>query len=437
MTSLEGCQPQGVAQTSDPKNRTVVVIGEGLLADLVCGELSAMYEVVCQTELTAGLPEATDLVLVIHDDENSTAYPKAEELLQLTGIPWLRSFVTVDEGVVGPLVRPGKGGCSQCADTRRLVAERDSTKVMALLGSLLTPGGVPVKKRPSLSGLSHVCHITVNETHRVLMGDRAHSEEHMYIVNLNTLESSLHYFLPDPSCRVCGQLPADSSLSARIELESRPKITAESYRCRPIDRLKEVLVRDYVDSRTGLFNAKANDLLSPFATVNVNMPSFMMEDQVTAGRSHCFAESELTAILEGLERRCGSAPYGKRTIIRDSFNNIAAEALDPAKVGLYKQEQYALPDFPFEPFNPDRITDWVWGYSFLQQRPILVPEPLAYYSSGYGDSFVQEGSNGCALGGSLEEAIFHGILEVVERDAFLMTWYAQLPVPRLDPNCFR
>ncbi|MDF2661556.1 MAG: bacteriocin biosynthesis protein SagD, partial [Paenibacillus sp.] len=106
----------------------------------------------------------------------------------------------------------------------------------------------------------------------------------------------------------------------------------------------------------------------------------------------------------------------------------------PVKVGLYSNEQYARPDFPFEPFDPDARIDWVWGYSFLQERPILVPETLAYYSSGFGGGFVQEGSNGCALGGSLEEAILHGILEVAERDAFLMTWYAKLPLPRLDPD---
>ena len=47
--------------------------------------------------------------------------------------------------------------------------------------------------------------------------------------------------------------------------------------------------------------------------------------------------------------------------------------------------------------------------------------------------FVYETSNGCALGGSLEEAIFYGIMEVVERDSFLMTWYAKLNLPRLDP----
>ena len=73
--------------------------------------------------------------------------------------------------------------------------------------------------------------------------------------------------------------------------------------------------------------------------------------------------------------------------------------------------------------------DWVWGYSFLQERPILVPELLAYYSLSCGEGFVYETSNGCALGGSLEEAIFHAIMEVVERDSFLLTWYARLPSP--------
>jgi ribosomal protein S12 methylthiotransferase accessory factor len=102
-------------------------------------------------------------------------------------------------------------------------------------------------------------------------------------------------------------------------------------------------------------------------------------------------------------------------------------------VGVYSADQYAQPDFPFKPFDPDLPMDWVWGYSFMQDAPILIPEQLAYYSTGQGDSFVMEGSNGCALGGSLEEAIFYGMMEVVERDSFLLTWYAQLSVPRLDP----
>lgn len=115
-----------------------------------------------------------------------------------------------------------------------------------------------------------------------------------------------------------------------------------------------------------------------------------------------------------------------------SYNDLKDCALNPATVGLHAPEQYARPDFPFQAFDSDVAINWVWGYSLTQQRSILVPERLAYYSLGFHDGFVYETSNGCALGSSLVEAIFHGILEIVERDAFLLTWYAQLPLPAID-----
>ncbi len=182
----------------------------------------------------------------------------------------------------------------------------------------------------------------------------------------------------------------------------------------------------------GFLNGKMIDLMSPFADSSINLPLFS-GDEGCAGRTHSYADSEMTAILEGLERYCGMSPRGKRTAVHDSYLNLKELALDPVLVGVHGKEQYERPGFPFRPFDPSRQIDWVWGYSFLQERPILVPELLAYYSSGCGHGFVYETSNGCALGGSLEEAIFYGILEVVERDSFLMTWYAELPLAPLDP----
>nr|WP_232345522.1 TOMM precursor leader peptide-binding protein [Paenactinomyces guangxiensis] len=409
-----------------------MVVGEGLLAEFVCGELSMEYKVVRQTDLQAGEPETADLALVLHDSWYPSIHHHAEEVLQIAGIPWLRGFVSFGEGVVGPLVRPGTPGCSQCADMRRLLAGRDRKEMWELQQRLAEHEGMPCDVWASRTGLLQMTHLVVAEAQRVLQDRRAHSEGRVFLINLETLKNSLHFFLPDPLCRICGQLPDDSPTSARISLQPSPKINANSYRCRPMDDLQEVLVKDYLDARTGLLNGKMHDLVSPFACVSVNQPLFTA-DETSSGRTNSYAESELTAILEALERYGGLAPHGKRTVIHDSFQNLKYQALNPVKVGLHAKEQYERPGFPFKAFDPDYPIDWVWGYSFLQERPILVPELLAYYSLGCRDGFVYETSNGCALGGSLEEAIFYGILEVVERDSFLLTWYAQLPVPRLDP----
>lgn len=283
----------------------------------------------------------------------------------------------------------------------------------------------------SRTGLLHMATLICNEVQRLSQGEASNLEERIFITNLRTLTNSSHFFLPDSSCPVCSHLPDDSPELARIKLESSPKITAGAYRCRSMNELKEVLVKDYLDHRTGVMNGKVQDFTLPFADVIVNMPLFGADEGV-AGRSNSYEMSELTAILEGLERYCGIGPRGKRTVVRDSYRQLENQALNPARVGLHEKEQYEKPHFPFKPFHPDAPMNWVWGYSFLHERPILVPELLAYYSLGYGEGFVYETSNGCALGGSLEEAIFHAIMEVVERDSFLLTWYAQLPLPRLD-----
>ncbi|MDQ0857829.1 TOMM precursor leader peptide-binding protein [Bacillus sp. V2I10] len=409
----------------------VVVIGEGMLADHLCEELSAQYQVVRHIDFEAGVPEATDLVLVLHDAWNHSIHQKAEEVLRPAGIPWLRGFVSFGEGVVGPLVRPDTQGCSQCADMRHLMAGRDRKEMWEIGQRLAAGGGMPRDAWASSTGLMQIAYLLEAEVQRILQGDEAHSEGRVFLLNLKTLKSSWHPFLPDPLCPVCSQLPDDSPDAARISLKPSPKMEG-SYRCRSMDDLSKVLVKDYLDHRTGILNGKMYDLVPPFADVGVNLPLFSGDEGV-AGRTHSYAVSELTAILEGLERSCGITPRGKRTVVYDSYRNLKDQALNPINVGVHAKDQYARPGFPFEQFNPDRPINWVWGYSFLQERPILVPELLAYYSLGCGHGFVYETSNGCALGGSLEEAIFYGILEVVERDSFLMTWYAELPLPRLDP----
>ncbi|SEC06129.1 TOMM precursor leader peptide-binding protein [Paenibacillus sp. GP183] len=410
----------------------VAVVGEGLLSDLVCRELADLYQIIRLDNFKTEVPETTDLALVLDDAWYPSVHLEAEKVMKSKGIPWLRGFIAFGEGVVGPLVSPDEQGCSQCADTRRLLAGRDRKEMWKLQKRLAEDGGITCDAWASRTGLLHMTYLLVAESQKVLQGHRPRSEKRVFFMDMKTLKCTSHFFLPDPLCPVCSYLPDDSRAAARISLQPSPKISESSFRSRSLKELKEFLVEDYLDYKIGFLNGKMVDFVSPFADVSVNLPMFE-RDEVTAGRTHSYAESELTAIMEGLERYSGMAPRGKRTVILDSYRNLADQALDPVSVGLYSKEQYERLGFPFKPFDPDQQIDWVWGYSLLQDSPILVPQILAYYSSSCGQGFIYETSNGCALGGSLEEAIFYGIMEVVERDAFLLTWYAQLPLPRLDP----
>ncbi|WP_045523670.1 TOMM precursor leader peptide-binding protein [Neobacillus niacini] len=408
----------------------ILIDGEGLLADYVFDQLSGNY-LVRRQSLLEEVPEETELALVLSDAWNPAIHQKAEEKYRNTMIPWLRGFVSFGEGIIGPLVRPDTPGCSFCADIRRMIAGSDRKEMWQLQLKMAAGEGVMQDAWASRTGLSQMAALICNEVQRVFKGEPCNLEERVFIINLRTLTNFNHYFLPNSSCPICSPIPEDTPELAQIRLESSPKFNSSGYRSRSMDEFKTVLVKDYLDYRTGIMNGKMQDITLPFADVLVNMPLFEADEGV-AGRSNSYEMSELTAILEGLERYCGIEPRGKRTVVRDSYHNLKQNALNPERVGLHEKEQYTKPQFPFKPFDPDTPMNWVWGYSFLQERSVLVPQLLAYYSLGHGEGFVYETSNGCALGGSLEEAIFHAIMEVVERDSFLLTWYAKLPLPRLD-----
>lgn len=412
---------------------SIVIAGDGRLSDYVGTELSADAEVIRlrQDELRHGLPVAAELVLLLQDGWQPDIVLHAEERLRAARIPWLRGAVAFGEGVIGPWVVPGEPGCTQCTDSRRLMAGRERKEMQALQHSLAAQGGTQRDAWAAPIGLLHMAKLIAAEARGALSGLNGKQKGRLLLVNLLTLETSSHTVLPDSLCPVCSDPVDDSPEQARIALNPSPKIKTDSYRTRSMDELRTVLGRDYVDYRAGLLNGRMMDLLSPFADASVNLP-LMSEDVGTAGRTHSYALSDSTAILEGLERYSSLQPRSKRTVVYGSYRELADRALHPHALGVHSKEQYALPGYPFRPFDPEEAIHWVWGYSFLQERPILVPESVAYYSMGCGSQFVYESSNGCALGGSLEEAILYGILEVAERDSFLMTWYAQLALPRLD-----
>ncbi len=411
----------------------LLVVGEGLLADLFCKELSSEFLIVRKTHVDSVVPETIDLAMVLHNEWNPSIDQIAEDVYRASNTPWLRGCVSFGEGIVGPLVYPEIPGCSQCADLRRIITGRHRREMWQMHKNLENTGKSQHEAWISRTGLLQMVYLLKTEIQRFIKENHSQAEKRIGFINLKTLKSSWHSFLPVPQCKVCSSIPDDSPELARISLQQSPKISMESYRTRSLDDLKNVLAKDYLDSRTGLLNDKMFNLVPPFADVSVNLPLFE-GDEGTAGRTNSYAQSELTAILEGLERYCGLEPRGKRTKVYDSYENVKDQALNPQSVGVHETEQYQRPGFPFEKFDPDRPMKWVWGFSLLIEQPILIPELLAYYSLGCGSrGFVYETSNGCALGGSLEEAIFYGIMEVVERDSFLMTWYAKLSLPRIDP----
>jgi ribosomal protein S12 methylthiotransferase accessory factor len=152
-----------------------------------------------------------------------------------------------------------------------------------------------------------------------------------------------------------------------------------------------------------------------------------------SGHAESFAKSEILGALEGLERHDGQVPGGRDVSILAPATKLADEYLDPREYPQYSDAFYDA-HVTYCRWTPEMECNWVWGYSLRAGRPLLVPEQLVYYldRNPTGKNFVQECSNGCAVGSVLEEAVLHGLLEVVERDAFLLMWYGKLVPKEID-----
>jgi ribosomal protein S12 methylthiotransferase accessory factor len=254
-------------------------------------------------------------------------------------------------------------------------------------------------------------------------------------VNLADLTVTRHPFLPDQSCPVCATGVGNPAGAVRFTLPPRPAHRPGSYRVRAVaDELDELTAR-YVDERVGV--VRSLDMGRAGALVVARAPFGWRAGGEGAGYGWTDSSraSRLTALLEALERYA-SEPPPARPAVTAAYTELGGQALDPRILGVHSPDQYRQPGFNFQPFAVDRPYRWVWGWSFARQEPILVPERYAYYRASQrrddGPAFAYEISNGCALGGCLEEAILYGILEVAERDAFLLTWYTRLPAPPVD-----
>jgi ribosomal protein S12 methylthiotransferase accessory factor len=136
--------------------------------------------------------------------------------------------------------------------------------------------------------------------------------------------------------------------------------------------------------------------------------------------------------MEALERYCASQRR-VGALVHAAPAQLDGPAIGPEELVLYSERQYAAAGFPYRP--PSSELTWVGGTFADGRAPVYVPAALVYLEypgEGAAELFAQPTSNGLAGSTSLEGAVLAGLLEVAERDAFLIVWLARLPVPRLD-----
>lgn len=352
-----------------------------------------------------------------------------------SGRPLLSVRWSHDEVLLGPLFVPGTtAACAGCAEVRQRAAQDHP-----LLDELAQPRAGA--GRPS-AALLEVLRATVAQP-----SVRALRPGALLAVRPGSVRR--HAVLRSAACPVCStSAPAGDAgrPPPRLELRGRAAPYAAPTRSSG-DLLEPHVLHDLVvDGRFGPVLQLQRESVSPFAMSMAIVPDSPGNGY---GRAASFAKAEPVALLEGFERLAGR-PVDVPVVADRSFEDVRDVALDPAGLGGYTAAQRASALSRVLPRDDSTPMDWVWAHALPGGVPVLVPAEIGFYQyqhrfRGAGHTarlvpaparrmFLHDSSSGCALGSTLEEAALHSLLELAERDAFLLSWHRAAPLPRIAPS---
>ncbi|QSO45456.1 TOMM precursor leader peptide-binding protein [Alicyclobacillus mengziensis] len=416
----------------------VWIVGVGQITEaLKTSFASAGFKVlfgndVCEFEVER-LP---NLVVVSLDDWNPNQTKSNLEACHKLQVPVVE-FIGISNTVLfGPLRTFSLPGCTECTRIRweRSVQRFAWTRQIR---ELAQDRRVRVPLRASMHALCVFADMVVPEIASALDSSVSPVLDSVGVYNTATETLQWKPLLPSHQCKNCVVREDDTASRARVHLVSHHIRDESRLRSREIP--SEELMRQYVDTDVGL----VSELKTFHRTSHTTVSACVVRDDLSLsfGAGHALSEESATAIaiLESMERFCGREPLGKRTKLYDSFTNRREYAIHPRELGEHDDDLFEHSELGFTRFVEDDKYRWVWAHSFARNDAILVPEQIAYFGAvKRGEPrFVYETSSGCAVGGTLEDAILHAILEVIERDLFLNMWYGKIPLPELllGPTC--
>lgn len=142
------------------------------------------------------------------------------------------------------------------------------------------------------------------------------------------------------------------------------------------------------------------------------------------GKGYTAEEAEVSAIMEGVERF--SAEKADRETVFGSLVEMDGreEFIDPRKLILPGARQYSV---------SERL-EWVRGTSLVSGEQVLVPAESVFHPYERENQLFRTNTNGLAAGNVVEEAVFHGLMEVIERDAWSLFEVDASRAKNLDPD---
>jgi len=357
----------------------------------------------------------------------------------------------------GPLFVPGRTGCWNCL-VGRLRENLWSEQLSCLAGSSIVQTGTTAVR---LTGLvdAGVNLAALSLFEWIVNPDFQNIEGRIFKLDAESMKLSEHPMARVGHCSECGPKQSKKTRPFVLRKVAGSEEFDTSVRsCSPattFDRLQHNIspitgitggfevaleideVPIYVFSTTRKFGLSEHPDWLP-----ESIPVFRC-----AGRGTTRMEAKTAALCEAIERHSGIF-RGNEIHQVSTYDDLGTAALHPNSVMHFSEKQLSQRRSPEgsngagfwipAPLDEKCEMEWTLVHSLTGNRERYLPTALCFY--GYGDEtatrFCKADSNGNAAGNSIEEAIVHGFLELVERDSVAIWWYNRIPRTGIELESF-
>jgi ribosomal protein S12 methylthiotransferase accessory factor len=350
-------------------------------------------------------------------------------------LPSLHGHLEGFEAWVGPAVIPSDTACWNCFRLRRLGAADYVQSAHEIDASLSASPGqsraraylAPMAGIAGASMAMEAIKLLTRYTDTMIAG-------RFLVQNLVSGENEWHKVLRMPWCEVCGGSAGSKESGGERRNLSEAKDADELKKRLEgiVDRhvgIIKLLTADHGMTPPNDFPLTATAVVSTYTEGAVRHVS---DPLIGSGKGLTNVDALIGAAGEAIERYSASR-YRKCDLHLAPAKDMTGSFVDPRRLCLYTDEQYAQPDFPCARFDETQPIHWTRGWWFGTEEPVWVPALPAYFNfeACHHEYFCQVSSNGLAAGADVDDAAMRALFELVERDSFMLTWLCQLPSRRI------
>ncbi|MDY7095517.1 MAG: YcaO-like family protein, partial [Acidobacteriota bacterium] len=164
------------------------------------------------------------------------------------------------------------------------------------------------------------------------------------------------------------------------------------------------------------------------------LDSGLSQSLFAGGKGDDIPHMFVSSLGEAVERVLGSLAVFEKgeEILYDTYKGMMKRGYDcmgPGDIPLFAEEQYERGTVYYDRFTEDSFLGWIEGEQLISGRKVWMPVQMVamFYSLRPDEDMVgYSTSGGLASHITRREALFHGITELIERDAVNLRWVSNM-----------